>query len=84
MGKVQVAVSIALTLVLAGCKLPPAIPTLPSKGGPAWVEVTSAHFTVWTDSPERARGLIQVMEQLREVVYGTALFGGATRATACS
>jgi len=45
-------------------------------GGPAWVEVSTAHFTVWTDAPDRARELVQTMERLREVVFGTALFSG--------
>jgi hypothetical protein len=53
-----------------------AVPPLPSKGGPTWVEASSAHFTLWTDSPERAHGLVQTMERLREVVFGTALFSG--------
>ena len=71
----SVALVVALVVVLAACHVPPGVPALPSKGGPAWAEVSSAHFTVWTDSPARAHGLIQTMERLREVIYGTALFG---------
>ena len=56
------------------CRPPPAVPPLPSKGGPPWVEASSAHFTVWTDAPDRAKGLVQTMERLREVVFATALF----------
>jgi hypothetical protein len=67
---------VAALLTLASCRTPPAVPPLPSKGGPNWVEVSTAHFTVWTDAPERSRELVQTMERLREVVFGTALFSG--------
>jgi len=66
---------VAASLIFA-CRPPPAVPALPSKGGPAWVEASSAHFTVWTDAPDRARELVQTMERLREVVFATALFSG--------
>ena len=34
----------------------PAIPHLPSQGGPAWFEIKSEHFRLWTDdSIERGR-----------------------------
>ncbi|TMQ18626.1 MAG: DUF1570 domain-containing protein [Deltaproteobacteria bacterium] len=47
----------------------PAIPTLPSRGGAAWLEVTSEHFTLWTDAPaERGRELVREMERRRQVV----------------
>jgi hypothetical protein len=67
---------VAALLTFAACRTPPAVPPLPSKGGPTWVEASSAHFTVWTDSPERAHDLVQTMERLREVVFATALFSG--------
>ncbi|MCX5743104.1 MAG: hypothetical protein NT062_11490 [Proteobacteria bacterium] len=73
--KVLGVVVFSLAFVLTSCHMPPAVPALPSKGGPPWVEVASAHFTIWTDSPERALGLVQAMERLREVIYGTTLFG---------
>jgi hypothetical protein len=45
------------------------IPLLPSQGGPAWVELKSAHFTLWTDAPaERGRRLIREMERRRQVI----------------
>jgi hypothetical protein len=57
----------------------PAIPPLPSQGGPPWIELTSAHFTVWTDaSQDRARELVSEMEHLRQVIIGTAFQGVAS------
>ena len=47
----------------------PAIPLLPSRGGPAWLEVTSEHFTLWTDaSDERGREIVREMERRRQVI----------------
>src|SRR5438105_2580100 len=47
------------------------LPAVPGKGGPAWFELTSPHFTVWTDtSPERARELVRQMERLWRVLAG--------------
>jgi hypothetical protein len=46
---------------------------VPSQGGPAWIELTSDHFTIWTDStPAHARQLVREMEHLRQVVLGVA------------
>ncbi len=64
-----------LALALAGCGS--AIPPLPSKGGPAWREFTSEHFTLWTDaSQSRAYELMRNMEDLRHVVIGIGFHGG--------
>lgn len=50
-----------------------AVPPVPGKGGPAWTELTSEHFTVWTDAePDQVRELIRAMERLRQVVVGVA------------
>jgi len=66
---------IAFALVLAACG--PAIPPLPSKGGPAWREYTSEHFTLWSDtSQSRAHELMRQMEDLRHVVIGIGFKGG--------
>lgn len=47
----------------------PAIPLLPSRGGPAWLELKSEHFILWTDaSATRGRALIRQMEHHRQVV----------------
>ncbi|HEY4239901.1 MAG TPA: hypothetical protein VGM88_08800 [Kofleriaceae bacterium] len=65
-------------LALTACPPPhgPAIPALPSKGGPAWVEVTSPHFIVWTDSSEaRARVLAQQMEDYRRAILHVLFMG---------
>jgi hypothetical protein len=51
-------------------------PVAPAEGGPVWTELTSEHFTVWTDAdPPRVWGLIRQMELFHhvaaEVVYPT-------------
>ncbi len=59
----------AMSVMACGAAVPP----VPGKGGPAWTELTSEHFTVWTDAePARARELVRVMEHLRQVVVGVA------------
>jgi hypothetical protein len=61
---------VALALVIA-CT--PAIPPLPSRGGPKWVELQTDHFTMWTDdAPDHARKLVRSMEKLQQIVYGIA------------
>ncbi len=51
----------------------PAILPVPGKGGPAWIELTSEHFTLWTDTvPARAHELIREMEHFRQAVVGVA------------
>lgn len=67
----------ALVLVLALAACGPAIPPLPGQGGPVWRELTSEHFTLWTDgSPQAARDLMRKMEDLRHAVIGIAFHGG--------
>jgi hypothetical protein len=62
---------VGICCVLAACR--PAIPAIPSQGGPAWTELTSEHFTLWTDSsPERGRELIEQCEHLHQIVFGVA------------
>ena len=65
---------LGLVLVLVACGAPPVpVPPVPSRGGPAWTELTSAHFTMWTDaSPGRGRELLRQLEHLRQVVLGVA------------
>lgn len=56
-------------LLLAAVACGAAVPALPSKGGPAWREVQSEHFTLWTDaSSARARELVNDMELRRQVI----------------
>lgn len=58
-------------VVLAACGA--AVPAVPGRGGPAWVELTSEHFTLWTDaSSARGRELVREMEHFRQVVTGMA------------
>lgn len=61
---------LAVVVVLVACR-GPAVPAVPSQGGPAWRELASEHFVVWTDA-SRARGveMIREMEHLRQVVRG--------------
>jgi hypothetical protein len=47
----------------------PAIPPLPSRGGPAWLEVETEHFTLWTDAPaRRAHDVMHELELRRELL----------------
>lgn len=73
----RIALPVALVLAVAsGCA--PAIPPLPGKGGPAWIELESDHFTIWTDAgKERGTELMKEVEDLRQVVIGTAFRGAA-------
>jgi hypothetical protein len=48
-------------------------PVAPAEGGPAWTELTSAHFTVWTDAdPPRVCELIRKMELFHHVTAEVA------------
>ncbi len=76
-----VAVSSVLVAACAAVRTPPAVPPLPSQGGPAWIAIESEHFTVWSDAAEpQGRRLLAAMERLREVIYGTSMFGGSASA----
>lgn len=67
----RVALCSVMAVVAAACGA--AVPPVPGKGGPGWTELTSEHFTVWTDGdPAEVRGLVPQMEQLRQVVAGVA------------
>ncbi|MFT3697062.1 MAG: hypothetical protein QM831_28225 [Kofleriaceae bacterium] len=64
----------AALVLLVACHA--AIPELPSKGGPAWTEVTSEHFVLWTDAGTKpANELIRQMEFLHQVIFGVAFPG---------
>jgi hypothetical protein len=65
------AVRAAVLSVLIACGA--RLPALPSQGGPAWIELRSPHFQLWTDADEpRARELVQQMEHFRSIIYGVA------------
>src|SRR5213075_2671960 len=54
-----------------------ATPPVPGQGGPAWRELTTPHFTIWTDADAaRARTMALRMEQLRQIVV-RGVFPGA-------
>jgi hypothetical protein len=58
----------------------PAIPPLPSRGGPTWLEVESEHVTLWTDAgAERGRELVREIERRRQLVM-TAMNHAHSRA----
>jgi len=61
-------------LVACGGSGPPGA-ARPSSGPGRWRELSSEHFTIWTDaSPERAKLLVPTMENLRQVVLGVSAF----------
>lgn len=56
-------------LALAACVPASVLPSLPSQGGPAWRELESEHFLLWTDaSSERARALIKSLEERHQIL----------------
>jgi hypothetical protein len=60
-------VACGVLAAVTGCT--PTVTALPSRGGPAWTEVTSAHFTVWTDdTPKHGRELVREFERRRQIV----------------
>src|SRR5262245_8459466 len=67
----RVIVMMSVALGASGCGA--AVPPVQGKGGPAWTELTSEHFTVWTDAKvAEASERVRVMEQLRQVVVAVA------------
>lgn len=73
-------VVLAATLATGACA--PAVPTLPSEGGPSWLEIKSEHFRLWTDdSLERGQRLVRDLERRREVI-ASAMGKAASRAMA--
>lgn len=79
MRKLLVVALVAVVAVAAGCPAHgPALPEIPSKGGPPWVELQSEHFTLWTDAAEaRGQALIRELEHLRQVVLGVGFSNAA-------
>ena len=48
-------------------------PAAPREGGPRWTELTSEHFTVWTDGdPPRVWEVVRRMERFRQVMVEAA------------
>ncbi|HEY0479002.1 MAG TPA: DUF1570 domain-containing protein [Kofleriaceae bacterium] len=71
----------ALVIACGACHT--AFPSVPSEGGPAWTELTSDHFIVWTDdSPGAGRNLLGVMEHMRQIVFGVSVFNPTSNAKA--
>jgi hypothetical protein len=55
------------------------LPPVPGKGGPAWHELASEHFILWTDLPEADAGrALRHLEGFRDVV-SRFIFSGAAR-----
>lgn len=69
-------VCVVLAGVAVGCSgasRPDSAP--PTTQRAPWRQLTSEHFTIWTDtSPARARELVPTMENLRQVVLGVSSF----------
>jgi len=57
----------SVIFALAGCAatMPP---PLPSKGGPRWIELSSDHFTLWTDLPDD-----EAHERIRDLLLAGSL-----------
>ncbi|HEX7837310.1 MAG TPA: hypothetical protein VF469_07600 [Kofleriaceae bacterium] len=65
-------VAAVMVVEFMACRAP--VPPVPGKGGPAWIELTSPHFTIWADAdPDRAREIMAKMERLR-VLLAYAVF----------
>src|ERR1044071_2401209 len=65
--------SLGCWVVVAVAACGSAIPAVQGQSGSAWLEVTSPHFTLWTDaSPDRAREAVVEMEHLRQVIIGSS------------
>jgi Protein of unknown function (DUF1570) len=70
-------------LLVLACACHAAIPPVPGQGGPAWHEVASEHFVVWTDGDvDDARALIQTVEHLRQIELGVSWFNATTNTRA--
>ena len=66
-----------LPLLFASCFA--AVPAVPSLGGPTWTQLTSEHFTMWTDAPEeQGREQLTKMEHVRQILGSIAFHGVAT------
>jgi hypothetical protein len=68
MAEVKVCTAVVvITGLLVACRGP--VPPVPGKGGPTWIELTSPHFTIWTDGDlDRARELVRKMERMRLIL----------------
>ncbi len=66
---------LALMFAFTGCaEQPPAI-RAPDPNKAPWLELSSEHFTVWTDaSADKGHALIRTMENLRTVIYSVSFF----------
>jgi hypothetical protein len=70
--KLRAAVVVAAAWMAACRAAPSPVPPVPGKGGPVWSELTSPHFTVWTDADRaQVRDLVRKLERLHQVVVGT-------------
>ena len=60
---------LAWLLCLACVACGAVVPSLPGQGGPAWLELKSENFTLWTNSsPSAARDLLRKLEDQRKVI----------------
>jgi len=62
-----------VSLVVSAISCGAALPAVPGQGDPKWLELTSEHFTLWTDAdPGRAHELVRQIEYLRQIVVDVA------------
>ena len=70
-------------LSVMACACVPSIPPLPSDGGPEWLELKTAHVTLWTDaSAKHARELVREVEWRRQMVLAVMRGRAALNSTA--
>jgi hypothetical protein len=68
-------------LLVFACACRVGIPPVPGQGGPAWHEIASEHFVVWTDGEVAdARELVQTVEHLRQIELGVSFFNATSNA----
>jgi hypothetical protein len=66
-GQVILRLAVVVVVELMACRAP--VPPVPGKGGPPWIELTSPHFTIWTDADrDQAREIMAKMERLRVIL----------------
>jgi hypothetical protein len=72
-----------VVLSVMACACVPSIPPLPSDGGPEWLELKTAHVTLWTDaSAKHARELVREVEWRRQMVLAVMRGRAALNSTA--
>jgi hypothetical protein len=62
-----------VAMITGACLGRAAVPEVPGQGGAPWVELTSDHFTVWTNAaPDDGQAFVRKLEDLWQTVAGVA------------